>query len=130
MVMDYGFCHSEHDYCIIETISALMNRGFTCYPEYEIPLDQRKRGYRIVVDILALRDNEEILIEVGTLSHKYEDRLRFLKTLKPKAKIFHITQWKNWLTSFDWDAVNLDPQNQLVSLEKMGESLARGVFEK
>lgn len=121
MVRDYGCCHFEHDYCIVETISNLMDRGFTCYSEYEIPLDNRKRGYRVVVDIVAMRDNEEVLIEVGTLSPIHGDRLRLLKKLRPKAKIFHITQWKNWLTSFDWDTLNLYPWNCLADITKMGE---------
>lgn len=88
-----------------------MNRGFICYLEYEIPFDRRKRGYRVVVDIFAKRDSEEILVEVGTLSPRHGDRLKLLRMLKPKAKVVHITQWKNWLTRFDWDAVNLYPWN-------------------
>ena len=119
----YGFCGFEHNYCIIDTVSEFMNRGFSCYLEYEIPLDNRKRGYRVVVDILAKRANEEILVEVGTLSSIHGDRLKLLRMVKPKAKIFHVTQWKNWLTRFDYYV-------GLVSVKKMGESLAKAESTK
>lgn len=85
-----------------------MDRGFICYLEYEIYINHSpKDRHCFVVDILACREKEKILIEVGTLSHKFaEDRLAELKKLVPEATIWHITQWKNWMTSFDWLRVN------------------------
>ena len=108
MVFTYGLCGSEHEFCIIDTVSEFMNRGYVCYLEYEIILD-RKRGFKLVVDVLAIKKEQRVLIEVGTLSSIHGDRLKLLKTLRPKAKIIHITQWKNFITKFDWDDLNLYP---------------------
>lgn len=97
----YGFYENDHDYAIIDITVELMNRGFTCYLEHIILLGGGKRlGYRVVVDIYAKRNEEEILIEVGSLSG--DNRLMRLKALKPTAQIIHVTQWKNFIPSYDW----------------------------
>jgi hypothetical protein len=125
-----GECKREHVYCIVQTASEMIDRGFTCYLEHEIPLDDRPRGKRAVVDILALKKGQEVLIEVGSLSPAHGNRLELLKKVRPSAKVIHITQWKNWLTTFAWSKQN-DPlllSSKRKDLEeinrKMGESLA------
>lgn len=98
--------NQDHNYCVVDEVSRLMKKGYACYLEYEIfigPTDlystcKTKRGYRAAVDVYAMRGNEEVIIEVGTLSltHGYEDRIALLKHLRPKAKIIHVHQWKNY----------------------------------
>jgi len=118
-------CSQDHNFCIIDMVSEYMDRGYTCYVEYEIPLDNRPRGYRVVVDILALKENQEVLIEVGSLSPVHGDRIALLKKLRPTAKIIHITQWKNWVQRY------LErPPLVSVDLTRMGERLRLEVAAK
>lgn len=107
----------------------MMDRGFSCYLEHEIALDDRPRGKRAVVDILGLKEDQEVLIEVGTLSPIHGNRLVLLKKVRPEAKVIHITQWKNWLTSFDWSKQNdrflmLSAKEKEEMNKRTGESLA------
>jgi hypothetical protein len=57
----------NHTNCIIDVVEELMNRGFICYLEQDIVTDKTKRS--IIADIYAKRQEEEIIIEVGTCSH-------------------------------------------------------------
>ena len=89
--------NQDHNYCVVNEVSKLMDRGFTCYLEYEILIGGGRRlGYRAVVDIYAVRGKQEILIEVGTLSVAHGDRIALLQRLKPNAKVIHVHQWKNY----------------------------------
>lgn len=117
-----GLWGNEHNYCIVEIVEKLMKQGYTCYLEHKILLGTGKGlGHRLEVDIYAKKDEKEMFIEVGTLSNIHEERLALLKKLNPKAKIFHYTQWKNFLTSYDWQKEN--EKFQIVDIQKMGESL-------
>ena len=89
---------NNHEYCVIDEVCKLMERGYDCYPEYEIWIgpSKTKRGYRAVVDIYAIRGKQEIIVEVGTLSPSHGDRIFLLQKLKPNAKIVHVHQWKNY----------------------------------
>lgn len=89
-----------HEYCIIDNVIALMDRGYTCYLEYELMLDEKKKA---VVDIYGTRNDEKILIEVGYLSQIHGDRIQLLKSLIPEAKIIHVYQWKNYFSVYDRD---------------------------
>ena len=88
--------NSDHEMCIIDEAAKLMDRGFSCYLEYEIITPCRK----YFVDIYGVKGNKEIIIEVGTLSretrYNQESRLAELKQIMPQAKIVHIHQWKNY----------------------------------
>ena len=108
MIAVYGRCSVEHQYCIVDEIVRLMDLGFRCYIEYALPLEEKKKPKRLVVDILATKDKGLKIIEVGTLSNSHPDRLKLIKSILPEATVLHITQWKNFLTNFDWDKVNLE----------------------
>ena len=127
----------NHDFVVVEEVSKLMDRGFTCYVEEEIfigPSRKTKRGYRAVVDIYAVRGNEEIIIEVGTLSVRHGDRLSLLHKLKPNAKIIHVHQWKNygvndyrmWMLHYEWKSRNYfySEKFQKESISEMGRALS------
>jgi hypothetical protein len=105
----------NHDFCIVDVVEELMNRGYVCYLEFEVFLTVK---HKVLVDICAMKQNSVLLIEVGTLSPRKEgEHLTLLKALFPKARIIHITQWKNWgIVTYRWVEV-------LVDLDKMGESL-------
>jgi hypothetical protein len=113
---------SNHDLCIVDLINELMNRGFICYLEYEIPIPEtakfnNHRRRVLVVDIYAIRRKERVIIEVGTLSlnnvtqllsentrdqqTKGKGRFALLKKLLPKTRLIHVTQWKNFISEFD-----------------------------
>lgn len=103
-------CTWNHELCIVDEVMKLTNRGFTCYVEHAIYLQQGTQK-RIVVDIYARKEDQEVIIEVGTLYERWvEGRLNFLKKLFPKAKIIHVHQWKNygingyviWAAGMDW----------------------------
>jgi len=98
MSMGLEWKNGDHELCMIDEVSKLMERGFTCYIEEELQIGPSKtnREYKAVVDIYAVRKSEEILIEIGTLSVAHGDRLILLKQLKPNAMIIHIHQWKNY----------------------------------
>jgi len=80
--------HGDHELCIIDEIVKLMNRNFVCYLEYFYGDGNR------IVDILGIRKEERVMIEVGTLSQK--NRIARLKELFPKTKIIWVQQWKNY----------------------------------
>ncbi|MCJ7633902.1 hypothetical protein MUP77_16140 [Candidatus Bathyarchaeota archaeon] len=82
----------DHQVCIIDEVSSLLNRGFHCYLEYNIMEDSSNRTKGIFVDIYAVRGNEEIIIEVGTCYHLLQD----YKNVKPNAKVIFVDQWKNY----------------------------------
>lgn len=84
----------DHDIVIKRECRRLKKLGYSVEREYEIPLEQKL--HKIIIDIRAVRDTEELLIEVGTLCHSNGDRLPLLKRLRPTAKIIHIHQWKNY----------------------------------
>jgi len=94
---------SDHDYAIFDVLVELLNKEYECYPEFEIFLNEGKDRTRVVVDIYAVKGQKEILVEVGHLSLQRPDRLQLLKTLKPNAKVIHVTQWKNYITRFDFE---------------------------
>ena len=101
VIKQWGLCQNEHETCIADVATEMFIRDFTVYLEHKISLlPETKKA--VVVDIYAKKNEVEILIEVGTLSVIHGDRLQVLRRLKPEAKILHVTQWKNWLTSFDW----------------------------
>ena len=89
-----------HELCIIDNIVELMNRGYTCYPEYELAISEKMKA---IVDIYAVKGDKAILVEVGTLSQLHGNRIELLKSLMPKAKIVHIHQWKNYFSVYDCD---------------------------
>ena len=106
----HPFCYYEdHQYCVVAEVVSLMDHGFTCYLEYEIPFKDRKK---VVVDIYAKRGTIEFLIEVGSLSPSHvncsKERLQLLKQLMPNAKVIHITQWKNYIDSFEIECAQND----------------------
>ena len=128
----YSFCRDEHNNAIVDTVVSLMDRGYKCYLEFEIfKSSDLKDRHRFVVDILACRGTETILIEVGTLSQNYyEDRFAKLKQLMPRAKIWHVTQWKNWITSFDWQRVNEEERWRLYRFHHCDQQDIEDVFGK
>jgi hypothetical protein len=85
--------NKNHDLCVIDAISELIEAHYTCYLEYEIVINEKGR---IKVDILAIRNTEKVIVEVGTLSNRHGERLEMLRLLEPKARIVHIRQWKNY----------------------------------
>jgi hypothetical protein len=89
-----------HDSCIVDNVVSLMDRGYTCYLEYEVELGGRKK---VVIDIYAKREEKEVVIEVGYLSQSHGDRIEALKALFPKATIIHVHQWKNYFSVYDCD---------------------------
>lgn len=93
---------SAHDLVIEDEVNRLKKIGYQCQREYTIPIAKgKRRGQRITVDIRAVRDREELLIEVGSLSNSHGKRLELLKSLHPDAKIIHITQIRYFINSFD-----------------------------
>jgi len=109
----------DHDNCVIDLTSELLNSGYSVYLEYPFYLVDRENqnAERLVVDIYALKGNKEIIIEVGSLSPTHtsvpspifvrEERFKLLKNLCPRARIIHVTQWKNWISNSEveqeWD---------------------------
>lgn len=110
--------NQNHDYCVIDEVCKLMDKGYSCYLEYEIPIgpSKTKRGYTAVVDIYAIKEKRQILLEIGTLSASHGNRILLLKELKPHAKIIHVHQWKNYgindylmrMDYFRWRFINWD----------------------
>lgn len=94
-----------HDVCVVDIVSELMDKGYTCYLEYEIlfPNATKKHKQRAVVDVYAVKQEKEVIVEVGTLSPQHGDRIKQLKELMPKAKILWIHQWKNYFSVYDSD---------------------------
>jgi hypothetical protein len=141
--MSWGTTQGEHDCCIVEVASEYFSRGYDVYLEHEIPLNTGKRK-RLVVDILAIKDQEKIVIEVGTLSYQChglmfpEDRIFLLKQVLPNTKVIHITQWKNYISQFDWrDAEEdyrfkkyLSSKQAKEDMISMGKSLIHGGDKK
>lgn len=96
MVIDEDWSNWDHQLCVVDEVVKLMDRNFVCYLEHEIPLtsDYRKK---LFVDILAIKGEKKILLEIGSLSPRQEgDRFSILKSLMPNAKIIHVHQWKNY----------------------------------
>ncbi len=120
----------DHDNCIVDLASELFSKGYRVFLEYPFYLGKGKNNtkLRVVVDIYALKMGNEIIAEVGTLSLTHtngigqSERIQLLKKLCPKAKIIHITQWKNWINQFEIR----DYQNEIY-MEKLERS---GVFDK
>jgi len=142
-----GEISNNHDYCVVDEVTELMEKGYTCYLEYEIPIgpsetkrgpSQHGQGYRAVVDIYAVKEKQEIIVEVGTLSVAHGDRIALLKKLKPNAKIIHVHQWKNyginedliwrlhidWKRRIAWDKY-VESGQLLKDIERMGETLPK-----
>jgi len=97
--MGLDWKNGDHQICLVDQVRSLLNRGYTCYLEYEIFLQSSgKRCHKLIVDIYAKRGTKEIIIEIGTLSVRSEgkERLGFIKELMPNAKIVWIQQWKNY----------------------------------
>ena len=85
---------NNHNCCIAEIAGELLGKGYHVYLEYKIgkyPSAPNLRNICYKVDIYAVKDSEEIIIEVGSLSQY--DKLQELKRLKPTAKIIHVLQW-------------------------------------
>jgi hypothetical protein len=114
--------YHDHDFCIVDIVKELVDRGYTCYLEFEVFLTIK---HKIVIDVCAMKQGSMILIEVGTLSPRKEgDRITLLKALFPSARIVHITQWKNWgIITYRW-------VETFVDLEEMGKSLLKGMGEQ
>jgi hypothetical protein len=117
----------NHLYAFIEEAAKLFSRGYRVYIEYPISLLE---GCKAVVDIYAVRGDEEVIVEVGTLSPRrglnewkknHVERIDGLKRAKPKATIVWITQWKNFLTAYDWQKEN--DHFQFVDITEMGRNL-------
>jgi len=90
----------HHNLTMIEVVSELMDRGFTCYLEQEIPKDE---NHNVSVDIYAVKDERELIMEIGYLSQLCKgERMRLLRTLKPDADIVHITTLANWVRINGW----------------------------
>lgn len=89
-----------HDTCIVQTVSELIERGYSCYLEYEIVITPKTKA---VVDIYAVKDQNELLIEIGYLSLQHGNRIGLLKALMPNAKVIWIKQWKNYFSVYDCD---------------------------
>jgi Holliday junction resolvase len=102
-------CGYDHQFCIVAEVARLMNNGYRCYLEYDIEVLE---GKKVVVDILAKKGKKSILIEVGSLSPAHLDlvglpyfkrnRLALLRRLMPKTEVHHITQWKNWINTWEF----------------------------
>jgi hypothetical protein len=85
---------NNHNCCITEVAGELFDKGFNVYLEYKIrkyPDAPQLRNMCFKVDVYAKKSNEEIIVEVGSLSQYY--KLQELKRLKPNAKIVHVLQW-------------------------------------
>jgi len=103
MLDTHPFCYYEdHQYCVVAEVVSLMDHGFRCYLEYDIPINDKQK---VVVDIYAKRERIELLIEVGSLSPSHvscrEERLHLLRKLMPNANVIHITQWKNYINTLE-----------------------------
>lgn len=137
----------DHDNCIVDLASELFGRGYSVYLEFPFYLEEgtKMNGKRLVVDIYAMKETEELIIEVGSLSPNHtfcpspllirQERFKLLKTLCPKAKIIHITQWKNWVSTNECLNAWTDEQHRIHrktierSMEKalrLEEYLAKG----
>lgn len=84
----------NHILCIIEVAAKLFDKGYNVYLEYKIqkyPNTPNLRNMCYKADIYAVKDQQEIIIEVGSLSQ--HSKLKELKRLKPNAQIIHILQW-------------------------------------
>lgn len=107
----FGTANLNHTYALIEEAGKLFDLGYSVYIEHPIPLEYGKA----IVDIYAEKDNQEIIIEIGTLSRPRcmcdkwhtgkialptdrSDRIDSLRKAKPKAKIIWVHQWKNWIS--------------------------------
>ena len=60
----------DHKLCTIEEVSRLMDKEYDCYLEY--------RHNHLIVDILAIKDKEQIVVEIGFLSGALK-RLQLLR---------------------------------------------------
>jgi len=87
--------NSDHEYCVVDEVSKLMDKGYDCYLEYPIFFMDGGKKRRLIIDIYAIKGNRKIIVEVGTLN-RGTWRLRKLKELCPDAKIIHVHQWKNY----------------------------------
>lgn len=124
---DFGrYCN--HEIAIKNEVQRLENKGYKCEREYVISLDNSKDKRKgLFVDIRATRGQEELLIEVGTLSKLYcedffDDRILLLKHLRPNAKIIHILQWKNFFTVYDFQNEKVLYRAKMYAL-KVGKNL-------
>jgi hypothetical protein len=108
-----------------------MSQGFRCYLEFELFFQSNKK---VVVDIYAKKGIIEVLIEVGSLSPSHldcsEERLQFLRQLMPHAKIWHITQWKNWINQFEFRKAIEDYRFQVWTLRTCPDGFLRAKIER
>lgn len=114
----------DHEYCTVDIIEQLMEQGYRCYIEYDILTGKGKRQ-RITPDIYAIKDTQQIFVEIGTLS-KPETRFSIIKSFYPNAKIIHVIQWKNYgitESSIEYRMILKKLENQPVDMNAMGQSL-------
>lgn len=102
MAYGTGTCKDEHSRAIQFEVKRLTKLGYKCQTEYPIYLTTRSNRKKIVVDIRAVKVNEELLIEVGTIRNFHGNRFELLRQLRPNAKLIHITQWKNFINQYRW----------------------------
>lgn len=80
----------DHKLCVVEEVSRMIDKGYTCYLEYTIEnLSISLKNKKLIVDIFAKKKDKEVIIEVGYLSGSFS-RLRALRESKPKAKIIWV----------------------------------------
>jgi hypothetical protein len=107
----------------------LKRKGYQCTPEYELEVPLELQGIydrkKVVIDIYAQKEKKEIFIEVGFLSQnsRWTGRIELLKKLRPKAKIIHVLQWKNYLTVYDFENEKLLQKARNIALKKGNNGL-------
>ena len=121
MPVDKNLEKWDHQLVVVEEVAKLLDRGFTCYLEYELKTLRR----RLFVDIYAVKGLERILIEVGTLSVNCENRLTKLKELMPSAKIIHVQQCKNFPIPYPKENKILIPNSKeaIQAIHKVAQQL-------
>lgn len=82
----------------MEIAAEYLDRGYHVYlyPQiYRYPNDPKLYKLKYIPDLLVIKNDEYIIIEIGFCSKK---KLLDLRQLVPSAKIMHVTQWKNFFS--------------------------------
>jgi hypothetical protein len=80
----------------MEVAGEFFEKGYHVYywPQiYRYPNDPKLSKKKYVSDLLAIKNDDYVLIEIGFCD---KEKLLDLKRLVPSAKVLHITQWKNF----------------------------------
>ena len=131
--MKNNFVGSDHYICCQQVAKELHKKGYVITTEYEIPvpieLQKIYERKKIVIDVHGVKAEKEILVEVGYLSQNsiFFGRIELLKKLRPKAKILHVHQWKNYLSIYDFENEKLMAMAKKIALKNGNNGLVAAI---